>query len=80
MECAKCGSARVIPDVQIVDQGEYSDGQLKARVDSKPQAILFKGAITTRLRGRVCGDCGFVELFVDEPEKLFDAWQHRSGE
>ena len=75
MECTKCGSDRVMPDIQIFDQGQHSDGQLKARIDTNPKAFLFKGTITSRLRGRICGDCGFVELFVEQPDKLFEAWE-----
>jgi len=80
MQCTKCGSDRVIPDVQIFDQGQYSDGHLKARVDTKPAALMFKGTITSSLRGRVCGDCGFVELFVENPASLHAAWQKQMGE
>ena len=77
MNCTKCGSDRVMPDVHILDHGQWQ-GQLMARVDTNPDAIVFKGAMTSRLRGRVCGDCGFVELFVDNPNTLYKAWQ-KSG-
>lgn len=80
MECTKCGSVRVMPDVQIFDQGQYSDGHLKARIDTKPEALMFKGTITSPLRGHVCGDCGYVELFVENPAALYEAWLKRPPE
>jgi hypothetical protein len=79
MQCPKCGSDRVIPDVHILDYGQWQ-GQLTARVDTNPDAIVFKGPMTSQLRGRVCGDCGFVELFVQNPGTLYKAWQKSTGE
>lgn len=38
-QCAKCGSKKVIPLVSIIDQGQYSDGTLKAYVGyTNPEA------------------------------------------
>ena len=78
MQCPKCESDRVIPDVQILDHGQWM-GQLTARVDANPDAIVFKGAMTSQLLGRVCGECGFVELFVQNPGALYNAWRKSTG-
>ena len=43
-KCSKCGSERVIPLVGMMDQGQYSDGTLKALVAyTNPEAWVFKG-------------------------------------
>lgn len=70
-KCAKCGSTRVLPDVQIMDQGDGSDGELKAIVYAKPDAIFFKNGLSAEVRANICGDCGHLELRVLHPEELY---------
>ncbi len=36
--------------------------------------MLFKDFVFTRLRAAICGDCGRVELAVEEPGKLYEAY------
>ncbi len=31
--CAKCGSDKIVPDVGVLDQGDGSDGYLRAMVE-----------------------------------------------
>jgi len=71
--CSKCGSTKTIPMVNIMDQGQHSDGTLKATVGyTNPEAWLFKGAVYAQLKATICGDCGFVELCVDDPAKVYE--------
>ena len=63
--CAKCGSSKIIPDAQVFDQGQYSDGYVKVMVPEEPEALIFKGNKLTPLRARVCG--------VTNPVPLSDA-------
>ena len=72
--CAKCGSGKVVPLARMADQGQYSDGKLKAVVYTNPEAWIFKGAVSAVLRARICGDCGFTELYAEKPQALFKAW------
>jgi ribosomal protein S27AE len=72
--CAKCGSSKIIPDAQVFDQGQYSDGYVKVMVPEEPEALIFKGNKLTPLRARVCGDCGFTELAVEDPQLLWEAY------
>ena len=77
--CAKCGSDRVVPLASIRDQGESSDGKLRTEVYTNPEAWVFKGTVSATLRARVCGDCGFTELFAEKPKALHDAWRKASA-
>ncbi len=72
--CVVCGSERIIPGATIWDQGQHSDGQLKVGIAANPQAMVFKDFVFTRLRAAICGDCGRVELAVEEPGKLYEAY------
>jgi hypothetical protein len=58
-----------------MDQGQYSDGQLKAHVGyTNPDAWLFKGAVYARLRATICGECGYTELTADDPAGVYEAY------
>jgi hypothetical protein len=73
--CWKCGSVKVIPLVGVMDQGEYSDGHLKAHVGyTNPEAWLFKGPVYAYLRATICGECGYTELTAANPAGLYDAY------
>lgn len=73
--CLKCGSDKVIPLVGVVDQGEYSDGRLKALVGyTNPEAWLFKGPVCANLRATICGECGYTELTAENPAAVYVAY------
>jgi hypothetical protein len=76
-KCHLCQSDKIVPDVQIMDQGMNSDQKLKVSIDSKPQAIVFKGWVQAELRAWICGDCGHVELYVHKPQDLYKAYLHK---
>jgi len=78
--CLKCGSNRIIPLARVVDQGQYSDGKLKAIVGyTNPEAWVFKGTIYAKLKANICGQCGHTELVAEEPEKLYEAYLKDCG-
>ncbi len=74
-KCSKCGSERIIPLATMVDQGESSDGRLKAVVAyTNPEAWVFKGAVYATLKANICGQCGYTELIAGNPAALYDAY------
>ena len=36
-----------------------------------PEARVFKGAHTSTLRAQICGSCGSVESYVENPQELY---------
>jgi len=73
--CPRCGSAEVMPRVRVVERAE--DGMrhdLQAEVVRRPNALLFKRPERVNLTARVCGACGFTELYVDAPAALYRAY------
>jgi predicted nucleic-acid-binding Zn-ribbon protein len=78
--CAKCGSDKIVPDAGILDQGQYSDGSLKAKVEKHPSAILFKGQVLSNLIARICGRCGYTELYAERPEDIYEAYRESREE
>jgi hypothetical protein len=39
-----------------------------------PDAIFFTGEERIDTHARVCGECGFVELFAKDPRALYEAY------
>jgi ribosomal protein S27AE len=73
--CSKCGSEKVILLADMMDQGQYSDGTLKALVGyTNPEAWVFKGAVYAKLKANICGECGYTELLAENPAGLYDAY------
>jgi predicted nucleic-acid-binding Zn-ribbon protein len=74
-KCIKCGSDKIIPLVSMIDQGQASDGTLKALVAySNPEAWVFKGAVYATMNANICGECGYTELIAEDPAALYDAY------
>jgi len=67
-KCPKCGSSDVIADAKAIDKGD--NGHLTVATFRKPGAVVFKGQVTTTLSAWVCADCGYLELYADDPKKL----------
>lgn len=42
-----------------------------------PDALIFKGSHEGTLYARVCGECGYTELFLDNPRELYEIYQNR---
>jgi ribosomal protein S27AE len=74
--CAKCGSERIVPSARILDRLHHSGaaGNLTLVVYESPDALIFKGAHDSDLFARVCGDCGYTELFVENPADLYEVY------
>jgi len=74
LTCLRCGSSSVIPDAEILDG---NGAPLKVNVQRKPDASVFKGRVYSETRFQVCGVCGNVELYVEDPESLWEAYLDR---
>ena len=71
--CPRCQSEKVIPDVRIVDRAVHVL-RLGVKVYEHPEALVFKGAHAADMRSRVCGECGYVESYVENPQELYAAY------
>jgi predicted nucleic-acid-binding Zn-ribbon protein len=76
MTCAKCGSTKIVPRARVIDRGDYNaeSGNVRLGVARKPQAIFFKGQEKADIYARLCGACGYAELFVDDAEAIYGAY------
>jgi hypothetical protein len=53
-------------------------GQVSVGIATRPDAELFRGVERTPVAARVCGGCGYVELYATDPKALVDAALKRS--
>ena len=74
--CPKCGSKDLIPNLRIVDLGQYnSENALHVKVQRRPRALMFKQTYRAKLRATICGRCGAVELSVENAAALLEAFR-----
>ena len=61
----------MIADAKAIDRAHHSaETELSVATFRKPEAILFKGQLTTTMSAWVCADCGYVELYADSPKQI----------
>jgi predicted nucleic-acid-binding Zn-ribbon protein len=72
MTCAKCGSPNIIPRARVINRGDAGD--MRVGVPRKPQALIFQGREESDIHARVCGNCGYVELFAEDAAELYRAY------
>ncbi|MEO2036322.1 MAG: hypothetical protein ABGZ35_29970 [Planctomycetaceae bacterium] len=79
-KCSSYGSEEVIRNVKIVDHG-YMDSKhdLAIELHGKPDALIFKDTRKGVLSATVCGQCGKVELSVDNPRELWEIYKRHEG-
>jgi hypothetical protein len=62
----------MIPDVRAGERGVGNiPMSLAVRVDENPDAIFLKGMTAEDLRAWICGDCGYTEFYVQDPQRLY---------
>ena len=69
-KCPKCGSMDLIVDAKAIDRTHRCEEELSVVTFRKPEAILFKGKLSTTLSAWVCVDCGYVEFYADSPHNI----------
>lgn len=77
-KCSRCGSEKIMTNLRIRDRYEAGVGQdLEVEVQRNPNALIFKEAQREALRATVCGECGNVDLSVNNPQALWQAYTER---
>jgi len=82
MTCQKCGSDALITGVRLFDRsGEagMTKTDLTVGLYKDPYAVIFKEEVSTPIYGRVCGSCGYLELYAADPAELLAAAREVTG-
>ena len=73
--CPKCGSARIIQQVHVLDRSDSGAGSLSLRRGTRALGGWIKLPRSFPLDAWACGACGYTELYVREPAELLAADQ-----
>lgn len=73
-ECPKCGSKEIIDNAKLADkyEGNLATDRCDTvvRLITRPNALFFKGRIDFKLQLYICGGCGYLESYVENPDRL----------
>ncbi len=69
--CPKCASDHMM-DGSYVSSAEGS--RVIVGVERHPDLGPLPQTASTRVHASVCGSCGFVELYADQPAELYNAY------
>jgi|SRR6185295_248897 predicted nucleic-acid-binding Zn-ribbon protein len=71
--CVKCASKDIIDEAEIIDTGQYSyESTLSARIYRNPGGFVFPGRVNSTILSRICGSCGYVELYLQNPRAFLE--------
>ena len=70
--CPRCESTRIAEDLRIQTRNRWSETDLTVVVPGKPVAVFLDRDALFELHARVCGACGYTELYAERPEELYD--------
>ncbi len=73
-ECPKCGSSNVISKQKIVSAEGSVDSRVIVRLREKTGAWRVKHH-DHPIVARICGDCGYTELYTVRAKELSDVYQ-----
>jgi predicted nucleic-acid-binding Zn-ribbon protein len=78
--CPKCQSTKRVPNVRFIDRGDSNSTHDAAlEIARHPEALIFRGSQRFALEANVCGECGYVELFVQDPQALWAAYEEQKA-
>jgi hypothetical protein len=71
--CVRCGSTQIIRAARLQNAVIGQGRALVVAVDKQPQAFVAKETILSNVHVELCGQCGFIHLVADEPDRLWAA-------
>lgn len=72
--CPWCGSTKIIKRARVLDTGQHGVGKVNVQVERNPDSLFFSGPTYGSLRARICGRCGYVQLFASNAPALYQAF------
>jgi predicted nucleic-acid-binding Zn-ribbon protein len=73
--CPKCNSDHMMDGAFMADA---TSQRLVVGVDRHPDLGALPHAASTQVHASVCGACGFVELYANQPAELYETYR-RAG-
>jgi len=73
--CPECASGRMIDGSYVADS---SGERIVVGVDQHPDHGRLDRPMSTQIHACVCGACGFIEFYANQPAELHEAYR-RAG-
>ena len=70
--CAKCNSDQMIDGAYLASA---EGSRIIAGVERHPDRGRLTRSVSTQVHVSVCGSCGYVELWANQPGELYEAYQ-----
>jgi len=71
--CPRCGSPKIIPQVPLLEHyGRNRADQMEVEVAGAPEAWIFTDTASGRIYARICGECGYTELWTSNFRELYE--------
>ncbi len=77
--CEKCNSNKVIENVKITDLGHGNQKSNLSIYFKTTDRVLFNDYTISEISAKVCCACGKVELSIDNPDELWEAYLKSQG-
>lgn len=80
LACSKCNAEKIMRG-RIPDRGDSNIGfgDLAVLVYEDPKALVFKGAHKGTLYAQICGECGYAEIYLENPQELYAVYQSKKS-
>lgn len=70
--CPKCSSPKWMTGIETLREGEVA--LAVRRPDRKNRAVGY-----SRVHAEVCGECGYIEFFLDAPSEFYEEWRKHNA-
>lgn len=75
--CRQCGSTNIIPQLPLLDG---AGRKVTVETLGKPEAWVFQDAVHGTINARICGACGYTELWTSQFRELYEKHQKSTKE
>jgi len=65
-KCLECGSEKILQNAETEERTFI----LMIKAFGKPDAIVFKDAVTSKVKAKVCVNCGYVQFYATNLSEL----------
>jgi predicted nucleic-acid-binding Zn-ribbon protein len=70
--CAKCNSDQMMDGAYVADA---NGPRVVVGLDRHPDRGPLPQSVSTQIHACVCGSCGFIELYANQPAEMHEIYQ-----
>ncbi|WP_179320911.1 hypothetical protein [Winogradskyella helgolandensis] len=74
IKCKNCDSTKIIKDAKITDFGHANIKNNLSIHIKETDSIFFNKSVKSEILAQICGNCGKIELKINNPKELWNAY------